>query len=139
MSKNIDKSVSLLFSSYPKNIRLKLMYLRKLILETASESDEVGELEETIKWGQPSYLTKGGSTVRLGWSEKQPDQYAMYFHCQTRLVDTFKELYGSILKTEGNRAILFNLDDEIPVDELKHCILLALTYHQRKHLPMLGV
>jgi hypothetical protein len=63
----------------------------------------------------------------------------MYVHCQTKLVDTFKELYRDVFKFEGNRAIVFDEDDEIPVDELKHCIFLSLTYHSRKNLPMLGV
>ena len=36
------------------------------------------------------------------------------------------------------RAIVFGETDEFPVDELKHCISLALTYHRVKHLPLLG-
>jgi hypothetical protein len=39
---------------------------------------------------------------------------------------------------QRNRAIVFNVTDEIPVSELKHCVSLALTYHRIKHLPMLG-
>jgi len=63
----------------------------------------------------------------------------MYFHCKTKLVDTFKELYRDILKFEGNRAIIFDMKDKIPVNELKHSIELSLTYHQRKNLPLLGM
>jgi hypothetical protein len=33
---------------------------------------------------------------------------------------------------EGNRAILFNLEDKIPVHELRQCIAMALTYHLDK-------
>jgi hypothetical protein len=62
----------------------------------------------------------------------------MYFNCRTKLVDTFRELYRDQFKFYGNRAIVFHEGDEIPIDALKHCILLALTYHRRKHLPMLG-
>jgi hypothetical protein len=32
---------------------------------------------------------------------------------------------------EGNRAILFRVDDKVPVRELSHCISMALTYHSR--------
>jgi len=120
-------------------MRQKLMCLRQLVLDTASEYKVADTLEETLKWGQPSYLAKAGSTVRIDWKTSTPEQYAIYFHCQTRLVETFKELYGDKLKFEGNRAIVFHRDDEIPVDEVKRCILLSLTYHDRKHLPMLGV
>ena len=131
--------VAEVFNNYPKHMRQKLMLLRQLVLDTASETDGVTTVEETLKWGEPSYLTKGGSTIRMDWKESKPDQYALYFNCKTKLVDTFKERYGSEFKFEGNRAIVFNKSDEIPIDELKHCILLSLTYHSRKHLPMLGV
>ncbi len=43
-----------------------------------------------------------------------------------------------MLRFEGNRAVLFDVDTSIPVAELKHCISLALTYHKVKHLPLLG-
>ena len=96
-------------------------------------------LEETLKWGEPSYLTKGGGTIRMDWKKSKPDQYAMYFNCKTKLVYTFKELYKDEFKYEGNRAIVFHKNDKIPINELKHCILLSLTYHSRKHLPLLDV
>lgn len=131
--------VETVFNSYPKHIRQKIMFLRQLVLDTASESEEVVTLEETLKWGEPSYLTKRGSTIRMNWKNSTPDQYALYFHCKTKLVDTFKELYNGKLKFEGNRAIVFHQNDEIPIDEVKHCIFLSLTYHSRKHLPMLGI
>jgi len=131
--------VAKVFGHYPQRMRQNLLLLRQLILDTASETEGVGVVEETLKWGEPSYVSKGGSTVRVDWKEKPPHQYAMYFHCKTKLVDTFKELYRDKFKFEGNRAIVFNEDDEIPLEELKHCIALSLTYHSRKHLPMLGV
>ena len=134
-----NAAVTEVFESYPKHMRKKLLFLRQLVLETASETENVSTVEETLKWGEPSYVTKSGSTVRMDWKKAKPHQYAMYFHCQSKLVDTFKELYRDKFKFEGNRAIVFNENDDIPVDELRHCILLALTYHSRKHLPMLGV
>ncbi len=131
--------VEKVFNSYPDNIRIKMLLLRQLVLETAAEIDNVQSIEETLKWGEPSYITKHGSTLRMDWKKSNPDQYAMYFHCKTKLVDTFKELYKGKFKFEGNRAIVFNIKDKIPINELKHCISLSLTYHNIKHLPMLGV
>jgi hypothetical protein len=137
---NIENpDVAEVFNHYPKQIRQKLMELRQLVLDTASEIEGAGEFEETLKWGEPSYLIKNGSTIRMNWKSSSPDQYSLYFHCKTKLVDTFKELYRDKLKFEGNRAMVFHKNDEIPVDEVKHCIFLSLTYHSRKHLPMLGV
>ena len=63
------------------------------------------------------------------------NQYAVYFHCQTDLVATFRELYPKQLTTAGNRAIVFNADDAIPEAALRHCVALALTYHLGKRKP----
>lgn len=126
------------FQSYPDRIRPKLEFLRRLILETASETEGIGEVEETLKWGEPSYLSKHGSTIRIDWKEAKPGQYAMYFHCGTKLVDTFRELYRHQFEFDRNRAIVFHENDVVAVEELKHCVALSLTYHKVKNLPMLG-
>jgi hypothetical protein len=58
----------------------------------------------------------------------------MYFKCTANLVVAFKERYAKEFRFGGNRSIVFNIDDEIPVRELKSCIALALTYHLNKKL-----
>jgi len=126
------------FEQYPEKVQGKLYHLRTLIIETAKEMDSVGELEETLKWGEPSYLTKHGSTIRIDWKSRTPDQYAMYFKCTSKLVPTFKYLFGKLFTFEKNRAIVFNMVDKIPVKELKICIELALKYHLVKNEVNLG-
>lgn len=126
------------FEAYPKNIKQKMKILKDLILETAAEIESIDEIEETLKWGEPSYIAKKGSTIRMDWKTKTPHQYAMYFNCNTSLVETFKSVYGNLFKYEKNRAILFSLDDEIPKKELKDCIEMALKYHTLKNKPFLG-
>ena len=126
------------FLSYPDPVREQLLGLRGLIFETAAALGDVGALEETLKWGEPSYISGIGSTVRIDWKEKNPQQYAMYFHCGTKLVATFRELYRDELCFEGNRAIVFAVDKAFDTDVLRHCVALALRYHKLKHLPMLG-
>ncbi|WP_185903397.1 DUF1801 domain-containing protein [Lysinibacillus sphaericus] len=127
------------FEQYPEHIQSRLLILRQLILDTAIEIEGVNHVEETLKWGEPSYLTKKGSTIRIGWKQSSPDQYAMYFNCNTKLVDTFKDVYNDLFNYEGNRAVVFAVNDKLPVAELKQCIALALTYHTRKQLPTLGI
>ena len=131
-------SVARKFQSYPEDFRRKLMHLRQLILDVASVTADIGDLEETLKWGEPSYLAQGGSTVRIDWKESNPEFYAMYFNCNTKLVDTFKEIYSDSFNFEGNRAIVFHKKDKVPTRALKHCIALSLQYHKLKHLPLLG-
>ena len=139
MSKIENPAVARVFEGYPAPIRRKLLRLRQLVLDTAAETEGVNTLEETLKWGEPSYLTKGGSTLRIDWKSRAPEQYAMYFNCNTSLVDTFKAIYGDVFTFAGNRAIVFGETDELPIEALKHCISLALTYHRVKHLPLPGV
>lgn len=127
------------FREYPNSVRPKMLALRKMILETAEGIDEITEIEETLKWGEPSYITKFGSTLRIDWKQKSPNQYAMYFQCSTRLVDTFKIIFKSTFQYEGKRAIIFQIPNEIPEHELKYCIKAALLYHKVKHLPTLGI
>jgi len=134
-----SEKVSPLLKSYPPETREKLEQLRQLILDTAKETEEVNKLVETTKWGEPSYVTKTGSTIRMDWKQKTPDKYYLYFICTSELVNTFQMMVGDELQFEGNRAIALDLKEEIPSDALKRCISLALRYHKVKHLPMLGV
>ena len=130
-----DPAVAAVFGAYGKDVQAKLLQLRRLIFDTAQETEGVGELEETLKWGQPSYLTphsKSGSTIRIDRAKAGRDQVALYFHCQTNLVATFRELYPRELRYDGNRAIVLDVKDEMPEQALRHCISLALTYHLKK-------
>ncbi len=107
-------------------------------MDTADSHEAIGRVEETLKWGEPSYLVKGGSTIRLGTPRSSPKRFAMYFNCNTKLVETFREIYPDTFEFEGNRAIVFALGDQIDTDALSHCIELALRYHHLKKLPLLG-
>ena len=58
----------------------------------------------------------------------------MYFKCTANLVPAFREKYPDVFKFGGNRSIDFNIEDTVPMNELKQCIILALTYHLNKNL-----
>jgi hypothetical protein len=129
-----NTDVASVFKGYPPVLRAKLMALRELVFDTAEKTAGVGRLTETLKWGQPSYLTEetgSGTTVRID-RLKEGDGYAVYFHCQSGLVGQFRELYPDTFKYQGKRAILFAAGDRLPTKELRHCIALALTHHSRK-------
>jgi hypothetical protein len=132
-----DTDVASVFKAYPPVLRVKLMALRELVFDTAEKTTGVGRLTETLKWGQPSYLTQetgSGKTVRID-RLKADDGYAVYFHCQSGLVGQFRELYPDTFKYEGKRAIVFNSGDRVPARALRHCLALALTHHARKKKP----
>src|ERR1044072_3901825 len=122
-------AIDAMFDACPAPARTKLRALRRLILDTARATKGVGKIEEALKWGQPSYLTAetgSGSTIRIE-RLKSGNKGAMFFHCQTDLVDTFLQFYPT-LTYSGNRAILLDADKKLPEAELRHCVGLALTY-----------
>jgi hypothetical protein len=130
-----NSAVADAFASYPPAERSQLMALRELIFRTAADTAGVGDIEETLKWGEPAYLTsqsKSGSTIRLGWKKSRPAEFAMYFNCQTSLVETFRVLFPNEFKFEGQRAIWFSSGDALPRDAVAFCVRTALTYHLKK-------
>lgn len=133
----MDFSVKQKFESYPKNIAVLLNNIRDLIYSVAKQ-DGICDITEILKWGEPSYISKIGSTIRFDWKAKYPHQYCIYFNCKTSLVETFKEIYGDIFTYEGNRAIIFQIDQTLPIKELAHCISMSLRYKKIKHLDLLG-
>jgi hypothetical protein len=135
MQTSKSPAVAQVFETCPPEIRRQLLALRKLIFEVAASTEGVGVLEETLKWGELAYITaqsKSGSTIRLGWKKSNPKQYAIYFNCQTNLVESFRTLFSSEFKFQGNRAIVFESDEVVATDALCFCIAAALTYHRDK-------
>lgn len=134
-----DPRVAAVFDGYPPDVRVALLRLRALIFEVAAETEGAGLLTETLKWGQPAYLTadKSGTTVRIDRDAKAgPGRFALYVHCGTDLVETYRRHYADRFTFGGKRSILFEASSDWPAEDiiapLKHCIALALTYHRRK-------
>jgi hypothetical protein len=130
-----NKAVEDAIHSQPLKVRAQLLALRHLIFEIAAQTHGVGRIEESLRWGQASYLTAetgSGSTIRIDGRPNNPEQVALYFHCQSGLVDQFRELYGKRLAYEGKRALVFQYGQPLPLEIVGHCIALALTHHLRK-------
>lgn len=130
-----DTEVAEIFESYPPAFKKKLLFLRALILNVAKSDARIGKIDETVRWGEPSYLTsetKSGSIIRIHWRASQPKQYAIYFHCGTTLVSDFKKKYSKNLCFGGNRSIIFQEKDIVPEKIVSTCIKMALTYNLNK-------
>lgn len=130
-----DPKVKAVFDAYPARLRAPLLKLRDMILKTAAETKGVGTLTETLKWGEPAYLPAKaniGTTVRINPLKGSNDRYAAFFHCQTTLLSTFREIYPDQFMFEGDRALVFAVGATVPAKPFKHCVALALTYHLRK-------
>jgi hypothetical protein len=132
-----DVAVAGAFAAHPVPVQRTLLALRALIFRTAERTPGVGKLEETLKWGQPAYLTpesKSGSTIRIDRHAEDPARVALYFHCQTSLVESFRKRFPE-LAFEGNRAIVLRAGARLPESALSACIAAALTYHRRVKPP----
>ncbi|MDB5533885.1 MAG: hypothetical protein JWO28_2200 [Hyphomicrobiales bacterium] len=130
MPPNVDTA----FQAFPPGVRHRLGDIRAMILGVASGDARIGAITETLKWGEPAYLTEAtgsGSTIRLGWPRNSPDRAAIYFICRTNLVDTFRERFGGIFEYEANRAVLLPVTGDIDRAPLEILLSMALTYHLR--------
>ena len=127
-----DAGVKARFDGYAAAQRKQLLALREAVFAAAEDTPGVGRIEETLEWGQPSYLTpetKSGTTVRI--DAHSTGGAAIYVNCQTDLVETFKTHYPT-LNYEGVRAVVLPPGTSVPEAAIRHILALTLTYHARK-------
>ncbi|MCT4608965.1 MAG: hypothetical protein N4A70_07125 [Pelagimonas sp.] len=125
--------IAAVWDAYPEDARSTAQQLRGLIYEEARQQD-VGPILESVKWGQASFVPKArrtGTAIRLHWSEKAPEQFHLLVHCQTQLVETWREALPH-LTYEGNRALQLPLARALPMNDLRRCVAMALTYHRSR-------
>lgn len=118
----------------PPDIRNCLLELRRMILDTAVETDGAGKIVETLKWGQPSYLTenpKSGTTIRIARDGSELGDIGLYVSCNTSLVSEWRGLFPNLI-FGGDRSLHLSLAKPLPLPELRQMIGMALTYHSRK-------
>ncbi len=130
----LPAEVAAAFAAFPEPVGLRLLEVRRLIFATAAETAGVGPLTETLKWGEPAYLTEAtssGSTIRLGRPKSPEGVGAVLFNCRTTLVETFRAQFPEAFSYQGNRAILLDPSVPMPAEPLAICIAMALTYHRR--------
>jgi hypothetical protein len=131
----MPSDVATAFSAFPEHIRFHLLKVRDLIIETAADIEGVGPLTETLRWGEPAYLTEAtgsGSTIRLGRSRSAERECAILVNCRTTLVEDFRARFPFEFAYEKNRAILLNTRAPLPKTPLFICLSMALTYHRRR-------
>ena len=124
------------FDAFPAAVRQRLLQVRGLIFETAARTDGVGSLAETLKWGEPAYLTAGDGQRdnRSAWDGSDRRTRPAQF-CSTaapRLSRRFARSFPATLATEKIRAILLRTSGALPRAPLAICLAMALTYHRRK-------
>lgn len=117
------------FQKHPEAVRQTLLQLRELIVQVHADDTELGELQEVLRWNQPTYLTQKpvtGTMIRLGMTKE--GKAAMFFHCGTTLVERFRAQYTHLFEFEGNRGLILVHPVNDTLEELTRCIRQALRY-----------
>ena len=120
-----SREVAAAYDRWTPEQRSALLSVRALIYDEAMAGG-VGEIGETLKWGEPSYVpvaARTGTPVRLSVTKQGAP--AVFAHCQTQVVPAFREAFGDAFRYDGNRAVLIGPDTEA----LRRMIRHALTYH----------
>ena len=126
-----------IYENYEEKYRMPLLKIRELIFDTAEKIYGAESIEEELKWNQPSYAAKYGSPIRLDIFSQ--NNIGIFFNCRTTLVENFKIQFGDLFLYSKNRAVILDIHEELPVNELVICFETALSYHKiKKHLNKLN-
>lgn len=128
----MPQTVAEAFARVPGPVLTRLLEIRRLIFELSDEMQSVGPLTETLRWGEPAYLTKiskSGTTIRLGCVKSAPKDAAIFFNCQTPLVEEFRMQFADVFRFEKNRAVIIPHERPLPENAVRFCLGRALRYH----------
>jgi hypothetical protein len=129
----LPETVAEAFARFPAEARAALLTLRALIFDEAQRLG-VGPIAETLKWGEPAYLTeasRSGTTIRLGCHRDAPNCYAAFFHCQTTMVSDIREQLGDAFTYHGTRAVCAPAGQAVDAAAWRVCFAMALLYKRR--------
>ncbi|KQI68874.1 hypothetical protein AN189_08460 [Loktanella sp. 3ANDIMAR09] len=132
---DMPHTVAQAFAKVPDPARARLLRIRCLIFENSEGMETIGPITETLKWGEPAYLTqvtKSGTTIRLGQSRSAPKDAAIFLNCQTSLVEEFRMQFANVFRFEKNRAVIIPHDRPLPENAVSFCLRRALNYHESK-------
>ncbi len=117
-------------NEYPTHVKQYANQIYDIIYNVARKNN-LGNVEESLKWGEPSFKVKGGSPIRFDWKANTPNNFYIFFICNTTLVETFRTLYSPVLEFQDNRAIVLDISKELPIDIIEDCINIAFNYHKK--------
>ncbi|MGJ8681997.1 hypothetical protein [Paraglaciecola sp.] len=126
------QEVKPVYDQFSPKMKKHLLQVRTWIFEIAQTNDDIGHVQECLKWQEPSYVTSGpksGTTLRL--SQVDTEHYGLFVHCQTSLIEEFKLVYPDLTYNK-TRGVVFAANLPIKGNIIKQFIFMALTYHQRK-------
>jgi len=64
---------------------------------------------------------------------------AVYFNCQTTIINDIKQRYADKFTCKDNRVLLLPVKQPVPAEELSECMNIALKYHVNKKARKAGL
>jgi uncharacterized protein YdhG (YjbR/CyaY superfamily) len=98
----MENAVSHYIAAFPTNVRQKLETIRSLVFEL------VPEVEETIKYGMPSFELKGNLVHYAGYKNH------IGFYPAPSALEQFSKEISQYKNSKG--AVQFPLDKDLPLD-----------------------
>lgn len=130
--RHLPADVAAVLADYPQHVREQVLDLRELLLRIAGDDPRIGAVTETLKWGQPAYVTPTGTTVRFAPARSRSDAVGVYTSCQTPLVAEFEEAHGDLFEYDGVRGIHVQCGSGEGMDALGEHLRAAMTYKSRQ-------
>ena len=120
--------------TWPARAQAHFVTLRGIVHEVAA-SEDIGPLDESLKWGQPAWRPKRqrvGSTLRVDWSPAFPDRLMAFVDCKTDLAAQMDTRFPGQFANDGRRALGFDLGAALDQDAIWTLAHLTLSYHRSK-------
>ena len=132
MRQTLPNDLQNVICEWPKDAQTHFHGLREIVHDTAASNPKVGPLTETLKWGEPSFLTdksRSGTTLRICWKAKTPAEIGLFVICRTDMLEQVRALFPDAFRFEGTRAAYLPLSQPIPVDAVSFLTSRTQTYH----------
>ena len=126
-----DQQVSAFFDLLDPESRRNLLEIRSLIFAEAANLPDPADVEESLKWGEPSYRLAGrnrGKAVRINRHKSGMGKVAFFFHCRTGLIEQFREQLGDSVVFEGSRAVVLQGGPLLDADIVRHLVHQTFIY-----------
>ncbi len=118
-------------AAYPEILAVRLGVVRKLIQNIAARDKAIGEIEESLKWGQISFAArnpKSGTPMRID-GDADAGTCSLFVPCSSNLIEDFRTLHPNMFDYYGNREVRMDLSEPLPITELSLFIAAALRYY----------
>ena len=107
----MNQEVQAVFDAAPLHARETMLRLRALIFEVAANLPEIGRIHETLRWGQPAYVTSKRAGASLRIAVPKTGGVELYTHCQTSLIADFTATFPGM---DQDLSQSFRLTEERP-------------------------